>query len=394
MTDPTRQPQGTEESDEAMMRHWRRRAWATRPGDRASWERWERRPGLLFLRLAGVFGFLALLVTGGLALGIFLLMRLAGGDGRTAALVWIGACGLLALLPLLTWRLGALAFRGFAHPLANLMSAADAVAAGDLSVRVPVGNRGPFGHLASAFNRMVTELQLADQRRRNLTADVAHELRTPLQIIQGNLEGVLDGIYEATPEHIDATLDETRLLARLVEDLRVLSQAEAGQLPMNWETVNLVELLGDVATSFGGQAEVAGISLRTEIQGTAETLTVRGDVGRLDQVLGNLMVNALGHTSAGSTITLRALPGADAVRVQVADTGVGIPAEDLPFIFDRFWRGDRARTHGPRASSGLGLAIARQLVQAHGGRLTVESQVGQGTMFTMELPTQLGNSRN
>jgi len=388
MTDPTRAPWETKESDEPMMRHRRRRAWMGRPGNQAAWAGRRRRPGLLFLRLAGVFGFLALLVTGSLALGIFLLTRLTGGDGRTATLVWIGACGLLALLPLLTWRLGALAFRGFAHPLANLMSAADAVAAGDLSVRVPVGNRGPFGHLASAFNRMVTELQQADQRRRNLTADVAHELRTPLQIIQGNLEGVLDGVYEATPEHISATLDETRLLARLVEDLRVLSQAEAGQLPMNWEMVNLVELLGDVATSFGGQAEVAGISLRTEIQSTADALTVRGDVGRLDQVLSNLMVNALRYTPAGGTITLRATPVANGVRVQVADTGAGIPVEDLPFIFDRFWRGDRARPHAPRASSGLGLAIARQLVQAHGGRLTVESQVGQGTTFTIELPTQ------
>ena len=200
---------------------------------------------------------------------------------------------------------------------------------------------------------------------------------------------MLDGVYEASPEHMSATLDETRLLARLVEDLRVLSQAEAGQLPMNWEMVNLVELLEDVATSFGGQADFAGIGLHMDIQGTADTLTVRGDVGRLDQVLGNLMVNALHYTNAGGTITLRALLVADMVRVQVADTGTGILAEDLPFIFDRFWRGDRTRTHGPRASSGLGLAIARELVQAHGGRLTVESPVGQGTVFTMELPTEV-----
>ena len=371
-------------------RHWR---WDQRHA--------RRRPTWLFFRFAGVFGLIALTILGGLALLIFFVVKLAGGDRHTAAQIWLGTCGLLLVVPFIVVRLGRRAFRNIAAPLANLMQASDRVAAGDLSVRVPVAARGEFAELSNSFNHMVEELSLADRRRRNLTADVAHELRTPLQIIQGNLEGLVDGVYQPTPEHLEATLAETRLLARLVEDLRVLSQVEAGQLPMQWEAIGAGELLNDVATSFSGQAQVAGVNLvvnaaanvgvdtlspspTQDISG-APALRLRGDYGRMEQVLGNLLANAIRHTPAGGTVTLEGGPGPLGVRLVVKDTGEGISPEDLPYVFDRFWRADRARTHSEGTGSGLGLAIARQLIQAHGGTIEVKSTLGQGTTFTIDL---------
>ena len=179
-------------------------------------------------------------------------------------------------------------------------------------------------------------------------------------------------------------------LARLVEDLRTLSLAEAGQLPMTWEPVDVRELLANVVTSFGGQAEAGGITLSAS---SAPGLALTADAGRLDQVLGNLIANALRHTPQGGAIRLSAedvtLPdGGRVARIVVSDTGEGIPAEDLPFIFDRFWRGDRARTRTEGAGSGLGLAIARQLVHAHDGRICAESTPGRGTTFTIDLPVE------
>jgi two-component system, OmpR family, sensor histidine kinase BaeS len=353
--------------------------------DRGDWRRtWHRKRRFLFVRLAGVFGFIALLVLGGMAALALVITRLLGGDGQTALLVWIGGCGLSLALPLLAVGLAVRAFRGIATPLAEVMAAADAVAEGDLEVRLPARGPGEFARLARSFNRMTEELARADQQRRNLTADVAHELRTPLHVIQGNLEGLLDGVYEPNPDHIEATLAETRLLARLVDDLRTLSLAEAGQLPLERRPVDVPELLADVQTSFSGQAQAAGVELQVEIAGDARRLTLSGDAARLDQVLGNLVVNAMRHTPAGGTILLRAEPGRNGLRLIVRDSGEGIPPADLPYIFDRFWRGDRSRSHADGAGGGLGLAIARQLVQAHGGRIEVESEPGRGTTVTVE----------
>lgn len=334
----------------------------------------------------GFLGFLAamlLLIVGSMAAAAFLVTRLAGGGGSAAFLVWIVGLGLAFGLPLLALALGARVFRSYAIPLADLMEAAETVAAGNLAVQVRPRGSPDFQRLASSFNRMTAELARTEQQRRNLTADVAHELRTPLHIIQGNLEGILDGVYAPTPEHIEATLQETRVLARLVDDLRTLSLVEAGELPLVREAVDVDDLLADVVTSFSAQAESDGIDLQ---QTAPSGLTVMGDAGRLDQVLSNLVANALRYTPRGGRVSLRAAPAPEGIHVTVSDSGAGIPAEDLPFIFDRFWRGDRARTSGAGAGSGLGLAIASQLVKAHGGDLSVASSLGQGTTFTLVLP--------
>ena len=329
------------------------------------------------LMLAGVLFFL--LGMAGLA---YLFTRLFGGGSQATVLTWLVGIFLAISFPILAITLAYRTFRRYVNPLARVMAAADAVAEGDFSARVPEGGPGEFGRLASSFNRMVSELERSDQLRRNLTADVAHELRTPLHIIQGNLEGLLDGVYQPTEEQIDLLLDETRQLTRLVEDLRTLTLAEAGQLSLEREPVDVADLLSDVTTSFSGQAEDAGVALKVDVVPHSAALVVSGDAGRLDQVLSNLVDNALRHTLRGGEVVLHAESAEKGVCLRVSDTGSGISSEDLPNIFDRFWRGDSTR-HG---STGLGLAIARQLVQAHGGTISVESQLGKGTTFSIVLP--------
>jgi two-component system OmpR family sensor kinase/two-component system sensor histidine kinase BaeS len=275
----------------------------------------------------------------------------------------------------------------FGRPLEQLFNTINAVEAGDLSARVPENNSDMFSDLVKRFNKMVGELERAEQQRRNLTADIAHELRTPLHIIQGNLEGVIDGVYQPTPEHINNTLDETRLLTRLVNDLQTLSLAETGQLPLHPTRFLLADLMQDLTSSFASQAASQGIDLKTSLADPNQQITA--DYDRLNQVLSNLISNALHHTPVGGTISIETGSGSSPerrVRIQVKDTGSGIASEDLPFIFDRFWRGDRSRTE--RTHSGLGLAIAKQLIHAHGGTIEVQSDAGKGTTFIIELPNK------
>jgi two-component system OmpR family sensor kinase/two-component system sensor histidine kinase BaeS len=295
-------------------------------------------------------------------------------------------CGVPLAFAALASLFGGLVFRRFTTPLADVMAAADAVAEGDFTVRLREEIPGEFGRLSRSFNRMTAELDRSEQQRRHLTADVAHELRTPLHIIQGNLEGVLDGVYKPTPEHISATLEETRLLSRLVDDLQTLSLAEAGQLPLHKELVQVGDLVNDVATSFTHQAAESRVELRVEISESLAGFELNIDLDRMDQVLSNLLANALRHTPTGGQVTLSAQSLPEGIRFVVQDTGEGISAQDLPFIFDRFWKGDRSRAHSQGSGSGLGLAIARQLVQAHGGTINAESQPGVGTKFLIDLP--------
>ena len=330
---------------------------------------------------------LALLLVG---LGVIFGWLIAGSGAAAPRFpIFIAiVCGIPLIIALLIGTIGSLAFRSLGTPLADIMTAADAVAEGDLSTRVKESGTREFRRLARSFNRMAAELESADRQRRSLTADVAHELRTPLHILQGDLEGLQDGVYQPTPGHIEAMLDETRLLSRLVEDLQTLSLAEAGQLPLRLEPVDVAELLADASTSFSGAMETSGIDMQVEIEGEPDAMTICGDVERLDQVLSNLLGNALRHTPAGGVILLRAETIPSGVQITVSDTGEGISPEDLPYVFDRFWRADRSRKRGRGTGSGLGLAISKQFVHAHGGEISVESESGQGTSFTIQLPRE------
>jgi two-component system OmpR family sensor kinase/two-component system sensor histidine kinase BaeS len=308
---------------------------------------------------------------------------------------WIVAfIGIAFLLILAVRVVGRRAARRITRPLSETMKAADALAEGDLTARAPVEGSGEFRDFAQSFNRMAGALETANRHRRELLADVAHELRTPLTIIQGNLEGLRDGVYGATPEHLDLVLDETHKFSRLVDDLRLLTLAEAGQLPLDAQALDVAQLLADVRDAYHCQADEAGTALALDVTGGLPSLYA--DPQRLGQVLGNLVTNALRHTPPGGEVTLGAAPvppGAaksTGILLWVADNGEGIPAEDLPRIFDRFWRGDPARSHERGAGSGLGLAIAKGLVEAHGGRIWAESRAGEGTTVSCLFPVLPG----
>ena len=325
-----------------------------------------------------------LFVGGGAALLYFLFSEYSGVRN-----IWLLLCGAPFVLVILALIIVVSLYTRFGKPLEQLFHAINAVEEGNLSVRVPETNSDMFSNLIERFNKMVGELERAEQQRRNLTADIAHELRTPLHIIQGNLEGIVDGVYEPTHEHINNTLDETRLLSRLVNDLQTLSLAETGQLPLHPTRFLLADLIDDLTSSFSSQAASLGIDLKTSITDQNQELTA--DYDRLNQVLSNIIMNALRHTPSGGTVRIQAasipkeVPPADfAVRITIQDTGSGIAAEDLPFVFDRFWRGDKSRSE--RTHSGLGLAIAKQLVRAHGGTIAAQSRMGTGSSFVIELP--------
>lgn len=376
------------------------------PRSRKYWG--ERQPsgGYLFIRFAIVFGvFIALACAILFMLGAAVFLLFTGARPSFGSVLedlhplrfmaYLGGAVLLLLLALR--RVGHLASRRFTNPLSETMKAAGALAEGDLSARVPVQGSPEFRHLALSFNQMAQALEAADRQRRELLADVAHELRTPLTVLQGNLEGLRDGVYLATPEQIDLMLDEAQKLSRLVDDLRLLTLADAGQLPLDLQELEVHQLLADVRDAFAPQAAEAGVTLRVEAPEQA-LQPLHADPQRLGQVLGNLMTNALRHTPSGGRVTLGAAPvgdgeGPEGVEIWVADSGEGVPPDDLPRIFDRFWRADRARSHEEAAGSGLGLAIARSLVQLHGGRIWAESEgvPGKGTTVFFVLPLSAGS---
>lgn len=268
--------------------------------------------------------------------------------------------------------------RDVGMPLGHIVSAADRVGSGDYSARLV--ERGPpfLRSVARAFNTMTSRLQEQEQLRRDLMADVAHELRTPLSIMRGRLEGIVDGIYSRDDATVAALLDETRMLERLVEDLRTLAHAEGGTLQLQRESTDLAVLAGDVARSFEGVSQAQGIELALDAPATLPLQDV--DPFRVREVLTNLVANAVRYTPRGGRIGIAVRHDAATIVIAVSDTGAGIAAADLPHIFDRFAKGEESR------GSGLGLAIARKLVEAHGGTIAAESASGAGTTMTVRLP--------
>jgi two-component system OmpR family sensor kinase/two-component system sensor histidine kinase BaeS len=290
------------------------------------------------------------------------------------SLLWAGlAAGLVALV------LGLLLARQLTAPLRALIQAAHRLAGGDVP-QVAVRSGDEIGELGQAFNQMARSLARQETLRRNLMADIAHELRTPLTVIRGDLEALLDGVFAPTPEALASLQEEALLLARLIDDLRALAQAEAGQLRLEREPANLADLLHSVVAGFDLQAKHQGQDLVLDVP--ADLPAVAVDPQRMRQVVANLVSNALRHAPQSGRVLVSAWQQAAEVGISVVDDGPGIPPEDLAHVFDRFWRGQGRRTEG----SGLGLAIARELVRAHGGRIWVESQLGRGSAFHVALP--------
>jgi two-component system sensor histidine kinase BaeS len=287
--------------------------------------------------------------------------------------------GVIVLVLLLVVARGLVrGLRGSAAPIGDMMAAASRVETGDYAARVRESGPPDVRRLARAFNAMSTRLEADADERRQLLADVSHELRTPLSVIQGNVEGILDGLYPADRAHLEPILEEIGLLERLVDDLRTLSLAETGELRLHREPTDLGELLGDVAAAFEARAQAAGLALQLETGADLPVLDI--DPTRMRQVLGNLVANALRFTPRGGAVAISATRGDGAVVIGVRDTGPGIAAEALPHVFERFYRS------GDSPGSGLGLPIARSLVAAHGGSIEAQSPPGGGTTIRLRLP--------
>ena len=287
--------------------------------------------------------------------------------------------------------LGLALSRSLTAPLQRLATAARAVARRDFSQRVTAEGSAEMAEVAQAFNEMTAALASSEQQRQNLVADVAHELRTPLTVIQGSLRAIIDDVYPLEKAEISRLYDETRLLGRLVDDLRELALADAGQLRLSLRPADAAAVIEAVVEGLGLAAEDRAIALDTRVPG--DLATVQADPDRLAQVLGNLVVNALHHTPSGGRIAVTARQTGSFVQISVADTGEGIAPQDLSRVFERFWRADPARSRAGQAGgagsarrSGLGLSVAQSLVQAQGGRIWAESELGRGSTFHFTVP--------
>ncbi|NNN29913.1 HAMP domain-containing histidine kinase [Streptomyces sp. S3(2020)] len=295
----------------------------------------------------------------------------------------IGAAGLVLAV---TVAVTAVVATRLVRPLRALTAAAQQPP--ERHVRVPVTTRDETGILAAAFNDLTERRERLEAQRKAMVSDIAHELRSPLTNIRGWLEVTKDGVVAPDPELLGSLHEEALVLQRVIDDLQDLAAADAGTLRLHREPVRVDELFGQVAAAYRVAADTAGVALRTETDGTP---WLDADPVRMRQVLGNLVSNALRHTPADGTVTLAARCEGDDVVVEVADTGSGIAADDLPHVFDRFWRAEKSRSRRT-GGSGLGLPIVRHLVAAHGGTAQATSEPGAGSVFTLRVPALAGGA--
>ncbi len=296
---------------------------------------------------------------------------------RRRSLIAVVFTGSLALV------LGTLLFRGITRPLNGLRHAAQSLADGDLSVRVPVKSKDEIGKMSEAFNYMAEQIEYQEVLRKQMVADVAHELRTPLTVMQGSIEAMIDGVLEPSQDELAVLHGEVRCLGRLVEDLRLLSLADAGQLTLYKHETRMGDLVEGLVSRMAPLAETQSIILKAQVESPSTIFTA--DEHRLQQALANLIDNALRHTPPGGQVTVGATRINGSVSFSVTDSGPGIPADELPYLFERFWRGDKSRSRN-KGGSGLGLSIVKQLVELHGGTVQVESAIDAGSTFTISLP--------
>lgn len=299
---------------------------------------------------------------------------------RTNRLLLIGASGALGLSLLL----GIVLARSFTRPIRELTTASQAIASGNLEQQVPVRSDDELGQLALAFNQMSSQLARSRDLRQQMTADIAHELRTPLSVILGQIDALDDGLVPPSAAAFEILRDETSRLGRLVEDLRILSRADAGELALERRPTSPARMLEQAAVAHRPLAGEKSVELSLELEPNLPEIEV--DPDRMAQVLGNLLSNAIRHTPSGGSIQMIARRTPQAVEIRVRDTGPGVDAQDLPHLFERFYRADPSRQR-ETGGSGLGLAIARTMVELHGGQIWAESAVGQGTSIVVRLPT-------
>ncbi|MFC2021253.1 ATP-binding protein [Chloroflexota bacterium] len=279
--------------------------------------------------------------------------------------------------------IGLILTRQITRPVRALISGARHLTEGELSYRVNVKSRDEIGELADSFNIMASSLEKGEQSRRQLTADIAHELRTPLTVIEGTVDGIIDGVFKSDTEHLRSIKEQASLLTHLITDLRDLSLAESGQLKLNLASTDMVELVRRMVSNYNINALEKNV--RIKLEEATQIPEIRIDPVRMEQVISNLLTNAIRHTPSDGSITVTVKNDEGGLVISVVDTGEGIAPEDLPYVFERFYRSgsSRARKEG---GTGLGLAIVKQMVEAHGGRVRVESKIGTGSIFSILLP--------